>query len=310
LAGSAVTVGVFDGVHRGHKAILDLLIGEADRRGLRTIALTFDPHPDQVVRSKAVPLLSTIEERVELLRLCGAQEVKVLKFDGRLRETPHEVFVQDTLVGGLGCRLLVVGPSFALGKGRAGTAQALKDLGGRLGFEFRQADPVVVGGRTVSSSWIREEIGAGRIELAAELLGRPYRLRGRVVTGAGRGRKIGFPTANVGLPPGKLAPGPGTYAGAVSVRGERRPAAVNIGFRPTFRDAPERGLTIEAHILDFSGQIAGEPIELVMLARLRDERHFGEPSALARQIEQDVTDVRRIVGPQYLQRDSDLWRGR
>ncbi len=309
MAGSAVTVGVFDGVHRGHRAILDLLIGEAKRRGLRTVAVTFDPHPDQVVRSKAVPLLTTIEERVELLKLCGAQDVKVLKFDSRLRETPHDVFVRKTLVEGLTCRLLVVGPSFALGKGRAGTAQALKDLGERLGFEFRQADPVVVDGRPVSSSWIRDEIGAGRIELAAELLGRPYRLKGEVVTGAGRGRSIGFPTANIGLPPGKLAPGPGTYAGAVSVGGAIRAAAVNIGFRPTFRDAPDRGLTIEAHILDFDARITGKPIELVMLARLRDERHFGDPGALARQIEQDVAEVRKIVGPRYLLKDSDLWRG-
>ncbi len=296
----AVTVGVFDGVHRGHKAILDILVAEARRHGLGTAAVTFDPHPDEVVRSKVVPLLTTIDERVRLLREYGSGQVKVLAFDGMLRDTSHEVFVREVLVEDMRCKFLVVGPNFALGKGRAGTARALEDLAGRLGFGFRQADPVHVGSRRVSSTWIRDEIAAGRVELAAELLGRPYLLAGKVLTGAGRGRTIGFPTANLGLPPGKLPPGPGTYAGAVAVNESIRPAAVNIGFRPTFRDSPDGGLTIEAHILDFKGDIVGAEMELLMLARLRDERHFGDKDALADQIKRDVDQVRRIVGQEYL----------
>ena len=309
MEASAVTVGVFDGVHRGHKAILDLLIGEARRRGIGTAAVTFDPHPDKVVRSRPVPLLTTIDERVELLTRCGVDQVRVLRFDGALRDTPHEVFVRDVLVKEVGCKLLVVGPSFAIGKGRAGTAQALRYLGGRLGFGFLQADPVMEENRPVSSTWVREAVVAGRMELAAQLLGRPYMLRGEVVSGAGRGREIGFPTANLDLPPDKLPPGPGTYAGAVHAREQTRPAAVNIGFRPTFRESPSRGLTIEAHILDFKADLAGERIELLVVARLRDERHFGDKTSLARQIAKDVAEARKIVGPEYLVRESRFWQG-
>jgi riboflavin kinase/FMN adenylyltransferase len=296
----AVTVGVFDGVHRGHKSILDLVSAEARRRGIGAAAVTFDPHPDQVVRSKTVPLLTTIEERVELLKYCGMDRVEVLKFDYDLRETPHEVFVKRFLLKKMGCRFLVVGPGFALGKGRAGTASAIADLGAELDFDSRQADPVLVGGRPVSSSWIRELIKDGQIDEAAKLIGRPYSLKGEVVTGAGRGRKLGFPTANLGIPPGKLCPGPGTYAGVVWVRGTGRPAAVNIGYRPTFRDLPEGELTIEAHILDFKADLVGEQVVLLMLARLRDERHFGSKDALIKQIGLDVAQVRRIAGPEYL----------
>jgi riboflavin kinase/FMN adenylyltransferase len=296
----AVTVGVFDGVHRGHRSILDLVSAEAGRRGLLTAAVTFDPHPDQVVRAKEVPLLTTIDERVELLRQNGMDRVEVLKFDNDLRETPHEVFVKEFLLEKMRCRFLVVGPGFALGKGRAGTARAIADLGLELGFDSRQVDPVLVGDRPVSSSWIRELIKDGKIDEAGRLLGHPYSLRGEVVTGAGRGRQLGFPTANLGLPPGKLCPGPGTYAGAVWVRGTGRPAAVNIGYRPTFRDLPAGELTIEAHILDFKADLVGEQVDLLMLARLRDERHFGDKDALIEQIAVDVAQVRRIAGPEYL----------
>jgi riboflavin kinase/FMN adenylyltransferase len=306
----AVTVGVFDGVHGGHKAILDLLLSEARRHGLGSAAVTFDPHPDQVVRSRKVSLLTPIDERLELLRSYGLDEIKVLRFDEELRETPHEAFVREILVDELGCRFLAVGPEFALGRGRAGTAEALRDLGARLGFGFRQVDPVMIGDRRVSSTWIKEALQAGEIELASRLLGRHYKLKGAVVTGAGRGRTIGYPTANIALPSNKLVPGPGTYAGAVSVGGAIRPSAVNVGFRPTFRDSPSRGLTIEAHILDFERDVVGEPIELLMIARLRDERHFGDKEALAEQIALDVRDVRRMVGPEYLTEGSGPWRSR
>jgi len=298
----AVTVGVFDGVHRGHMAILELLAREARWLGLGTAAITFDPHPDQVVRSKKVPLLTTIDERTKLLEECGVGEVKVLSFDGRLRDTPYEEFVRDYLVERMRCRFLVVGPNFALGRGRAGTASALSDLGARLGFDFRQAEPVIVEGRPVSSTWIRELVAAGDVEKAAELLGRPYSLTGKVVTGAGRGRKIGFPTANLELPPGKLSPGPGVYAGAVLFRGTVRPAAVNIGYRPTFKDDPVGKLTIEAHLLDLKADMVGAEVELRMVARLRDERHFANQEALAAQIRSDVEMVRRLVGPKELGR--------
>jgi riboflavin kinase/FMN adenylyltransferase len=294
----AVTVGVFDGVHRGHRSILDIVSAEALRRGIDRAAVTFDPHPDQVVRAKTVPLLTTIEERVELLKQNGMDRVEVLEFDNDLRETPHEEFVRRFLVENLGCKYLVIGPGFALGKGRAGTSGAISDLGAEMGFESRQVDPVLVGGRPVSSSWIRELIRDGGIDEAARLLGRPYGLRGEVVTGAGRGRKLGFPTANLGLPKGKLCPGPGTYAGIVWVRGTWRPAAVNIGYRPTFRDLPAGELTIEAHILDFKADLVGERVDLLMLSRLRDERHFGSKEALMEQIEKDVAQVRRIAAPE------------
>jgi riboflavin kinase/FMN adenylyltransferase len=172
----------------------------------------------------------------------------------------------------------------------------LRDLGERLGFEFRQAEPVRVHGRQISSTWIREAVSDGQVELAAELLGRPYSLTGKVVRGSGRGRGLGYPTANLELPAIKLPPCPGVYAGLVLLRGKERPAAVNFGVRPTFFDLPEQGLIVEAHILDFKGDLRGEELEIKMLARLRNEKRFGGKEELIGQIAKDVEEVRRIVG--------------
>jgi riboflavin kinase/FMN adenylyltransferase len=294
--GFAVTVGVFDGVHRGHEAILDLLRDGAKRLTLKTAVVSFDPHPDLVLgKAEPVWLLTTVKERAALLSKSGIDKVLVLNFDGELRQTPPEVFVRRILVEEMGCRLLVVGPGFSLGKGRSGTAEVLRRLGGEVGFDFRQAEPVTVRGRQISSTWIREAVSEGQVELAAELLGRPYSLTGKVAGGSGRGTGLGYPTANLEVPGIKLPPKPGVYAGSVWIQGKDRPAAVNVGVRPTFFDDPGKGLIVEAHILDFQADISGIELEIKMLARLRDEKRFSGKEELIRQITKDVKKVRKVV---------------
>jgi riboflavin kinase/FMN adenylyltransferase len=293
--GFAVTVGVFDGVHRGHEAILGLLREEARRLSLRTAVVSFDPHPDLVLgKAEPVWLLTTVEERAALLRKHGIDRVRVLNFDAELRQTPHKTFVRRILVEEMGCRLLVVGPGFSLGKGRSGTAEVLRGLGSELGFEFRQAQPVSVRDRQISSTWIREAVSEGRVELAGELLGRPYSLTGPVVGGSGRGTGLGYPTANLKLPAIKLPPRPGVYAGSVWLEGKQRPAAVNVGVRPTFFDDPGKGLIVEAFVLDFDSDISGVELEIKLLSRLRDEKRFSGKEELIKQIAKDVDQVRRV----------------
>jgi len=302
----AVTVGVFDGVHRGHHAILDLLRAEAERLNLKTAVVSFDPHPDLVLgKAEPVWLLTTVEERKALLGASGVDEVRILNFDADLRQTPPEAFVRRILVEEMGCRVLVVGPGFSLGKGRAGTAKVLRGLGEELGFDFKQAEPVSVRGRQISSTWIREVVGRGEVELAAELLGRPYSLAGLVTTGSGRGTGLGYPTANLELPAIKLPPKPGVYAGSVRIDGAERPAAVNVGVRPTFFDDPGKGLIVEAFILDFEADVTGEEIEIDMLERLRDEKRFSGKEELIRQIAKDVERVRRIMEARTAARRAD-----
>ena len=272
----SVAVGTFDGVHRGHLQVIDA----ARTPGLRTSVVTFDPHPRSVLRG-GVELLATLERRLELLADAGVEDVLVLRFDERLASLPAGEFA-ERMLRGIGAEVIAAGESFRFGRGREGDL----DLLGELGFDVRRV-PLVEG---ISSSRVREHVHAGEIERAASLLGRPPEVEGIVVRGDGRGRALGFPTANLDVPDGLLVPPDGVFAGWT--RG--RLAAVSIGTNPHF-DGVER--RVEAHLLDFDGDLYGERLVLEIWAPLREQRRFGSLEELVAAIGEDVERVRAAVRP-------------
>lgn len=266
------TLGVFDGVHRGHQAVL----GRAD------LALTFDPPPAEVLSGARVPLICTLERRLALMKAAGPGRVEVLRFDRALAETSAEAFV-DRLKG-LGVRKLVLGYDSRFGKGRRGDAA----LASAMGLEAETVAPVPVGGRPAASRRIREAIGAGDLEDAKACLGRDWAIEGKVVKGDGRGRSLGFPTANLETGP-LILPKGGVYAGRSEVDGRRYPAAVNVGTRPTVDGTR---VVVEAHLLGFGGDLYGRTLSVDLLRRIRDERRFASVEALREQIGRDLEAAR------------------
>ncbi len=291
--GAAVAIGVYDGVHRGHQAVLAALRGRAaELGGLPVTVLTFDRHPLEIVDPERAPRLLTSEERkLELLAARGVDTVAVLTFDEEVRALTPDDFAADILAGGLGASLVAVGADFRFGKGRAGDVDELRTLGLGLGFYVEELD-LVGDGAPVSSTAIRAAVAGGDVAAAARALGRPFELRGTVVRGEGRGRQIGFPTANVETDPRLLVPARGVYAVWATVAGARRPGVVNVGVRPTFGEDRE---VVEVHVLDFDGDIYGAGVTLEFVARLREERRFAGVEELVAQIEQDVAAGRELL---------------
>lgn len=284
----AVTIGVFDGVHLGHRLILDRLRAS----GLPTAVLTFDPHPAEVLSPGTDPrLITTIAERIELFEQIGVDTVGVLDLSEIRRYEPDR-FVEEVLIGRLGIARLVIGSDFHFGRDRSGDTAYLIAAGERLGFDVEVVDLLGRDG-VVTSTRIRELIEAGRVSAATELLGSRFRLSNEVVHGEERGRDLGFPTANLRPPVCKVIPGHGIYAAFACIGAECIPAAVNVGVRPTF-DGSE--LLIEAHILDFERDLYGSSLTLEFVDRLRPELRFEDVDALIRQMADDVADVRRILG--------------
>jgi len=290
LSGKAsVTVGVLDGVHRGHQALLAAL----DDKAVKTV-LTFDPHPMEVLTPGSHPrLLTTIEERIDLLRLHGVEQVGVLDLR-EIRGLSPRRFVTEVLVGSLQAGSVVVGSSFRFGKGRAGDAALLREAGEEHGFEVRVLSLVGDKDGAFSSSRIRELIESGRVAEAEKLMGGRYRLTGTVTAGAGRGRELGYPTANMTPPSRKAMPATGIYAAHAHVGAEAHQAAVSIGVRPTFGAGGE--VLIEAFLLDFSADLRGATMTLELVEFLRPERRFETVADLTAAIGADVTDVRRVLG--------------
>jgi riboflavin kinase / FMN adenylyltransferase len=276
---SFVTWGVFDGVHRGHAKVLRALAA----KGAPTLVVTFDRHPAEVLHGRDVPLVLPLEERLK--RLAEASQVLVLPFTKEFAETTAEQFVRDIIVGRIGARGILLGHDSHFGKDRKGDIELLATLGRELGIEVDRCEPEVHGGRPLSSSRIREAVSAGRLDEAAEMLGRPFAVYGTVVRGDGRGAKLGFPTANV-RPALPLLPPPGVY----QVETLGRKAVANLGRRPTFHEAGP--LTLEVHILDFRGDLYDRELEVRFLRKIRDERKFSGPEEIRRQIEADIHDVR------------------
>ena len=285
-AGTAVTIGAYDGVHRGHQFV----IAQLRELGLATVVLTFDRHPASVVRPESAPLLLTdLDQKLELLAATGVDHTVVLHFDEARSQEEPEDFVRDVLVGALGARVVVVGEDFHFGRRRRGNVELLKEMGGALGFEVVHV-PLLAG---TSSTAVRRLLAAGDVAGAAELLGRPYEVRGVVEKGDQRGRELGYPTANVAVPADILLPAPGIYAGWY---GAEHGAAISVGRRPTFYDR-ESPVVLEAYLLDFSGDLYGQAARVSFLSRLRDEERYDSVEELVGQMALDVEATRAALGP-------------
>jgi riboflavin kinase / FMN adenylyltransferase len=294
-----VTIGAYDGVHLGHQYLLKDLRERANSLGLVTEVVTFDRHPATVVRPEsAPPQLTDLDQKLELLAAQSVDRTVVVRFDESRAAEPAEDFVKEVLVGALGARLVVVGSDFHFGHDRIGNVQLLEKMGENLGFE-------VIGvsledgqdGLPVSSTRIRELIAAGRVAEAGRLLGRHHELRGEVETGDQRGgAELGFPTANVAVPPGMALPRVGIYAGwYLRPDGSRHKAAISLGHRPTFYEDPGQPV-LEAYLLDFSGDLYGELAGVAFVDRLRDELRFDSVDDLVAQMDRDVEATRVVLG--------------
>lgn len=296
----AVTVGVFDGVHLGHQALLRHLVEWAAEGGVDPVVVTFDVHPRTVLRGEGPALITTLEHRIGLLGRAGARGVVVLPFDRAMASWSPEEFVQRAFVDALRASRVLVGKNHHFGKDRKGDFALLSELGRAHGFEAREVE-LEVADDVISSTAIRERIAQGDLTGASELLGRPVSVLGRVVEGDRRGRQLGFPTANLDLQ-GSVRPPNGVYVARARVTGDplalggpQVPAVVNIGRRPTFKPEGEAPL-VEVHLLEPPAEeLYGRWLEVSFLARLRDERRFAGPAELVAQIGQDVAQARQVL---------------
>lgn len=284
-----LALGMFDGVHLGHQAVLARTREAAVAGAGRHFVLTFDPHPQRVIAPPPEPiLLTTVEERLDLFAAQEMDGAVVVRFDETLRRTPAhrwlEMLAEVVVPGGV-----VVSSTYAFGRDRGGTVNLLRAAAERFGFSVTVVPPVHAEGTLVSSTLIRRLVRAGEVDEAHVFLGRPYAVRGRVVEGERRGRTLGFPTANLAVHPDKLLPGRGIYAAWARLEGGALPAAVSVGTRPTFGPGD---LLVEAYLLDFEGDLYGAGIELVFEHRLREEQAFRTIPELIRQMEADVAQVR------------------
>ena len=295
VAGDApvvLTIGNFDGVHVGHVALLEAVRSTAGSLAAESTLLTFDPHPRCVLDPARCPQsLTTLGEKESVLAACGLDRLTVLRFTREVSGWGAEQFC-DMLREAFDLRALVVGHDFALGHKRQGDIAFLRDYGARHGFPVDVVDAVRVGGEVVSSSRVRSLISAGDVGGAATLLGRPYFMDAVVEHGEEVGRHLGFPTANLSIATEKCLPAPGVYAMWVRVDGAWHAAATNVGYRPTF--GGDR-LTVEAYLLDFSGDLYGRSVRGVFVSRLREERAYGSVEELVTQIGRDVEQVRSLL---------------
>ena len=288
--GVALTIGVFDGVHRGHQHILDLLAAHGG--GRPKVVMTFDPHPVEIIAPAYAPLLLTgLDYRIELLHDYGADHVAVLPFTESLRMMSAEDFAEEVIALALDARLVIVGELFHFGFRMKGDVSLLTDLGEPLGFAV-EGIPIVGGDDPIRSTSIRRLVAEGDVRGAATLLGRPFQVRDIVRVGDRRGRRLGFPTAN--LEPGErfVRPGRGVYAARVTIDGSALDAVVNVGVRPTVDGTVER---VEAHILDWDGDLYGRTLGVDLIERIRDERRFDSLDELVGQIARDIDRVRCIL---------------
>jgi riboflavin kinase/FMN adenylyltransferase len=293
LRGGAVAIGNFDGVHLGHARIVERLISQARRVGGPALVFTFDPHPVRLLRpSEAPPPLTWTDRKAQLLVELGVDSIIAYPTDEKLLQLTDREFFDEIVVGKLAARAMVEGPNFFFGRGRTGTIDVLRKFTAAAGMALEVVEPVVAGGEIVSSSRVRKLLAAGQVDEARGLLTQPYRIRGMVTHGAGRGQRIGFPTANVSAID-TLLPGRGVYAGAATVQNERWPAAINVGSNPTFG---EQALKVEVHLIGFSQSLYGQPLEVDFLSRLRDVRPFSGVKELQDQLKRDVEAAGRYAG--------------
>jgi riboflavin kinase/FMN adenylyltransferase len=290
---TVATVGFFDGVHLGHQAVFRRTVEVARARGVRSVVITFDRHPRETLTPGKEPKLLTTPERKEgLIEAAGVDVLLVLRFDAAFSRVPAEGFVRGVLAEGLHAEHVIVGANFTFGHEARGTVETLRELGPAHGFTAEEVPILEIEGRPVSSSSIRGALAAGDLEWPTKALGRRYVVDGTVVTGAGRGMDLGFPTANLQTDPRVLLPGSGIYAGRASTGERRFVAAISVGTNPTFGREP---LHVEAYLLDFDGELHGEPLAVEFWARLRDEERFDSAEALAGAMAEDVRRTRELV---------------
>jgi riboflavin kinase/FMN adenylyltransferase len=292
---SAVTIGKFDGVHGGHRAVIASLKVIAADRGLRSAVVTFDRNPLSLLRPEACPLsLTSTAQKLELLAGTGIDAALMVTFDREFAALPPEEFVRSILIDALKAQVVFVGSDFRFGARGAGTVEMLRDLGASAGFEVIVVDDVApTGERRVSSTWVRELLEAGRVREAANLLGALPTIRAEVVHGAERGRTLGYPTANLSQDVEGFVPADGVYAAWLTVGGVRYPAAVSVGNNPTFGGVPEK--QVEAHALDQRFDLYGQVVEVSFVDYVRGMRKFSGAEALAEQMRADEQRVREIL---------------
>ncbi len=291
----ALTIGNFDGVHRGHAALLAELRRQAQAVGGPAVAVTFDPHPLQLLRPERFePVLTSIPDRAELLHAAGADHVVILRTTPELLHLSASEFFESVVRQGMHARAMVEGENFGFGRRREGNVQTLATLCEKANIAFRVLSRFEWNGVPVSSSRVRDALKRGAVREAADLLGRPYRLRGLVATGQQRGQRLGFPTANIERPE-TLVPGDGVYAVRAWHQGQAWPAAANVGPNPTFG---EQARKVEVHLIGFQGDLYGRPLAVEFLDRLRETRPFPGVAALVEQLRNDIEQARHIAEQQ------------
>jgi riboflavin kinase/FMN adenylyltransferase len=293
--GCVATIGKFDGVHLGHQLILDQLKQKAEALNLPALAIVIEPHPEEFFTSdpSACPArLSLIDEKLALIESFGVDFALVLRFDKQLSELSAEAYIRDILVDGLGIAAFIVGDDFKFGNKRGGDFALLKREGANHGFEVLESAAYERNGQRISSTYVRDCLEAGDFALAEQLLGRKYTIKGEVIKGQQLGGQIGFPTCNID-PKRLKMPLLGVFACYARLDDVLLPAAVNIGFRPTVQ--AEGGALLEAHLLDFRGDLYGETLEIIFVAKVRNEMKFDSVDALKHQLEEDIARVRELI---------------
>jgi riboflavin kinase/FMN adenylyltransferase len=290
---SVVTVGVFDGVHRGHQQLIGRAVERSRERGLPSVLVTFDPHPAEIVRPGSHPAqLTTLRRRADLVAGLGVDAFLVLPFTPELARTEPDEFVHEVLVARLHAADVVVGRNFTFGHHAKGDVALLTALGQRFGFGVEGFELITDDGITFSSTYIRACIDAGDVEAAAAALGRPHRVEGVVVHGDRRGRDLGFPTANLATAPFTALPADGVYAGRFEIKGRALPAAISVGTNPTFSGKVR---TVEAYVLDVDEDFYGFEVALDFVHRLRGQERFADVAALVEQMHRDVARTRELL---------------
>jgi len=290
---TVITIGSFDGIHLGHKVLFEETISLAKSFNLKPLIVTFDPHPRTVLFPESnFKLLTTLEEKLYLFSELGIKDVALIPFTKALSDLSADLFVQEYIIDKLKAKGVVVGFNFRFGKGRKGDTEYLKELAQKYNFILKTVSPVILDGIIISSSVIRNLIEKAQIEEANKLLGRPYIILGKVIKGKGRGKYLGYPTANIEVSPDKLLPPAGVYAVWVTIDNERFKGALNIGKRPTFE---EKETSIEVHVFNFNKNIYGKILKIELVKYIREERKFSSIDELKNQIKKDCQLIDQVL---------------
>jgi len=291
---TVLTIGVFDGVHKGHRYLIETLIAKAREKGLLSGVVTFHPHPQAVLHSPPLassPCLMNLADRVREIRHLGVALIAPLSFTPEVAKLSAQQFV-SLLQEYLKMRGLVIGPDFVLGKGRQGNAEKLAALGKKMGFFIHNVPPFMVNNEVVSSTLVRQALARGDMTRVKELMGRPFSVTARVVPGDRRGRTLGFPTANFEAIEQQTLPPNGVYASITHINGKRFASATNVGVRPTFGDGKK---TVETTVIDYEGDLYGKELKVEFIQKLREEERFASPQELKAQMERDIDQARTML---------------